>query len=331
MPEIDKRGSDMASVNSSFPAFATTAAPGSRSDKSSRKACGSPLSIHQRSPFPQDSDVPAQEHPKDSMRLQNDDQSRRIQELESKMNQHIPVSIGHFDQAMTDLMRAVKTVDNRDELEALRRHISKLSNERDDARVKAIELEKAMEDTIERRCQKMKEIYDISMDATIAEGLAAGKRQFERMTEDRDSCENRAVNLRNKLSQAESNYDLLLQREDSLKDDLRAKINALQKIVRDMEEAIKARNTRASPPIRSSSRLAGMARGQDVKYKRKIDQLTQERDSALAQVSALSRRQDTLGSVHVGKTRPHGRLVHELSKCKEPFRTFFASVLTEPT
>lgn len=292
-PETSSYEAGIESVDSSFPICATADGPHSWSDSLVTKPSASPSSGHQRSTFPQESVVLAQERQEDSMRLQNEDQSRRIQELESKLNQYMPVSVAHFDQAIADLRRTLKPADHRDELAALHKHIKELIKERDDDRAKAIELEKAMEDTIERRCQKMKKIYDISMDAKIAEGLAAGKKQLERMTEDRDSCENRAVNLLNKLTQAESNYDSLLQREDSFKDDLRAKINALQKTVRDMEETNKTRDTRALPSIRSSSRLADMAREQDVKYKRKIDQLTQERDSALAQVSSLSRRQDT--------------------------------------
>lgn len=283
----------MESVTSSLPAFATTAALRSEPDKLSRKHCELPHSIHQKSTFPHKPIVPAQEPQKDSMRLQIEDQSGKIQELESKLDRYMPVSKAHFDKAMADLKQTLKPVHNRDELTILHGRIHELTYERDGARAKADQLEEAMETTVEDRCYKMKEDYDASMDAKIAKSLGAASKELKEMRKDRDRCSERADSLLKKLSTVECNYNSLLQREERSKDDLRAEINALQKIVREMEEATKVRNARASPPTRSSSRLAGMAREQDVKHKRKIDQLTKERDSALAQVSALSHHQDT--------------------------------------
>lgn len=275
-------------TTSPFPTFATTSAPDFPSDKSSRKPRGLPHSIHHKSTLPQESVVPAQKQQKDSMRLHTENQCRRIHELETKMNQHIPVSVAHFDQAMADLMRVVKPADNRDELAALHHRISELTNERDDARAEATQLGEAMENTVEKRCHKMKEDFDASMDAKIAESLVARTSELEEMKKDRDRLSNIADNLLKKLDQVESNYDSLLQREESLKDDLRAKISALQKTVRDMEEAIKARDTHALPPIRSSTRLADLAKEQELRHKRTIEELTKERNAALSQISAQS-------------------------------------------
>lgn len=209
------------------------------------------------------------------------------------MNQYIPVSVAHFDQAMANLRQTikstVKTVDDRDELAALHRQISELEKERDDARAGAIELEEVMED----RCQIMKEIHDAAMDDKIAQSLAAVNRELERMTDERDRWSKRADNLLEKLSQVESNYDSLLQREDALKQGLRVQVDTLQKTVRDQEQAIKVLETSTSPTTRSSAPLADLVRERDEKYKGKINQLTRERDEALSQLAVLSGQQDT--------------------------------------
>lgn len=250
-----------------------------------------------RSPFAPEPLGSAQEHHMDIIRLQKEDQSRRIQELEKTLNKYMPVSVSHFDQAMADLMQRIKPtsrpVDHQDELAVLLRKISKLTKERDDARAEATELEEATEATIEKQCQKMKEMHNASMDAKIAQSLAAVKKKLEHMTHERDRLSNRADNLLNKLTQVESDYDSLRQREDAVKEGLRAQVETLQKRIIHQEQTIKARDTRTSPVTRSSVRLADLVRERDEAYKRQINQLTKERDEALSQVAIISGQQDT--------------------------------------
>lgn len=246
------------------------------------------------------------------MRSQAEDQTRRVEELERKLAECTPVSVAHFDQAMAALIRDPKPADNRDEINvlhhritdlkkdlvdaeaevvALHHHVVESDKERADAQASAAELENFMEITIQKKIDEMKEALS-KEEANATLRLAAEKKKIHRLTEDRDRWSKRADNLLNKLAQVESNYDALQQRDENLKESLIAEVNALKKKVRTQEDTIREREAPLPPIVRTSTRLVDLARDEDRKNKRKIDQLTQERDEALAKVSSLSRQKD---------------------------------------